>query len=31
VLEITWPSGHLDRLKNVAANQIMTIREGQGQ
>ena len=29
-LEISWPSGHLDRLTDVAANQIMTIREGQG-
>ena len=31
LLEIAWPSGHVDRLKNVAANQITAIREGQGQ
>jgi hypothetical protein len=30
LLEIFWPSGHVDRLKDVAANQIMTVREGQG-
>jgi enediyne biosynthesis protein E4 len=30
LVEISWPSGHLDRLKDVAANQIVTVREGQG-
>jgi hypothetical protein len=29
LLEISWPSGYMDRLKDVAVNQIMTIREGQ--
>ena len=29
LLEISWPSGRLDRLKDVPANQIMTLREGQ--
>jgi hypothetical protein len=30
LLEISWPSGHLDRLKDVAVNRIITIREGYG-
>ena len=29
-LEIRWPSGHVDRLSNVSANQFITVREGQG-
>src|SRR5439155_24434107 len=29
LLEISWPSGRLERLKGVAANQILTIQEGQ--
>ena len=29
LLEISWPSGRLDRLKGVAANHILTIQEGQ--
>lgn len=29
-VEIHWPSGHVDRLSNVGANQFITVREGQG-
>ena len=29
-LEITWPSGQIDRLTNVAMNQIITVKEGAG-
>jgi hypothetical protein len=29
-LEITWPSGQVDRLTNVPTNQIITLREGAG-
>jgi hypothetical protein len=29
-LEITWPSGQVDRLTNVAINQIITVKEGAG-
>ena len=29
-LEITWPSGTVDRLEKIAANQIISIREGVG-
>jgi len=29
-VEIRWPSGQLDRLANVRADQIITVREGQG-
>jgi hypothetical protein len=29
-LEITWPSGQIDRLTNVAINQIITVKEGAG-
>jgi hypothetical protein len=29
-LEITWPSGRLDRLTNVQADQIITVKEGTG-
>ncbi len=30
VVEIHWPSGAVDRLTNVNANQIITVREGSG-
>ena len=30
LLEVSWPSGTLDRLKGVAVNEIITVREGQG-
>jgi hypothetical protein len=29
-LEVRWPSGRVEILRNVAANQIVTIREGEG-
>jgi enediyne biosynthesis protein E4 len=29
-VEIRWPSGQVDRLANVRADQIITVREGQG-
>ena len=29
-LEITWPSGQIDRLTNLAINQIITVKEGAG-
>jgi hypothetical protein len=29
-LEITWPSGHMDRLTNVSIDQIITVKEGEG-
>jgi hypothetical protein len=29
LLEISWPSGHVDRLTEVKPNQFMTLREGQ--
>jgi hypothetical protein len=29
-LEVQWPSGQTDVIQNVAANQILTIKEGQG-
>ena len=29
-LEITWPSGQIDRLTNVPINQIITVKEGTG-
>jgi len=29
-LEITWPSGQVDRLTNVPADQIMAVKEGAG-
>ncbi|HLI34597.1 MAG TPA: CRTAC1 family protein, partial [Terriglobia bacterium] len=29
LLEISWPSGHLDRLTGVKPDQFMTVREGQ--
>jgi hypothetical protein len=30
VLEVRWPSGAVDTLKNVAANQVVYVKEGQG-
>ena len=29
-LEITWPSGRVDRLTNIPVNQIITVKEGAG-
>jgi hypothetical protein len=29
-LEITWPSGTVDKLTNLPINQIITVREGTG-
>jgi enediyne biosynthesis protein E4 len=29
-LEVSWPSGQIDRLTDVPANQVVTVREGQG-
>ena len=29
-LEITWPSGTVDKLANVPINQIVTVKEGTG-
>ena len=29
-VEIRWPSGHVEHLSNVSANQFITVREGQG-
>jgi hypothetical protein len=29
-LEVRWPSGNIDVLRNVRANQIITVKEGQG-
>ena len=29
-LEIHWPSGHIDRVNGIAANQVVTIVEGEG-
>ena len=29
-LEITWPSGQVDRLKNLSVDQIVAIKEGVG-
>jgi hypothetical protein len=29
-LELHWPSGTVDALQNIKANQVLTIREGQG-
>lgn len=29
-LEITWPSGHIDRLTNVPVNRIIAVKEGTG-
>jgi hypothetical protein len=29
-LEISWPGGKVDTLRNVAANQLVVVKEGQG-
>jgi hypothetical protein len=29
-LEITWPSGHVDRLKDVPVDKIIAVKEGAG-
>jgi hypothetical protein len=29
-MEVHWPSGQVDTLKNVAADQIVTVKEGSG-
>ncbi len=29
-LEIRWPSGQVDTLKNIPANQVITVKEGKG-
>jgi hypothetical protein len=31
IVEVRWPSGHVDRLKDVAAGRYITITEGRGQ
>jgi hypothetical protein len=30
-LEVHWPSGQVDTLKDVAGRQVITVREGSGQ
>jgi hypothetical protein len=30
LLEIRWPSGSVEQLKNVAANQLVFVEEGKG-
>ena len=30
MLEIRWPSGHIDTLKDVKANQLIFVKEGEG-
>ena len=30
MLEIRWPSGHVDTLKDVKANQLIFVKEGEG-
>ena len=29
-LEIRWPSGQVDQLKNISSNQLIIVKEGQG-
>jgi len=29
-LEISWPGGKVETFKNVAANQLVVVKEGQG-
>jgi hypothetical protein len=31
LVEVTWPSGQIDKLSNIAARQTITIQEGKGQ
>jgi hypothetical protein len=30
LVEVRWPSGAIDRIANVGANKILTIKEGAG-
>ncbi|MGH9402676.1 MAG: CRTAC1 family protein [Terriglobia bacterium] len=30
-VEVHWPSGHVDKLAHLAANQVVVVREGEGQ
>jgi hypothetical protein len=30
VVEVKWPDGRIETIRNVAANQLITIREGEG-
>ena len=30
MLEIHWPSGQVDKLKDIAANQLIFVKEGEG-
>jgi hypothetical protein len=30
-IEVHWPSGLLETVKNISANQLVTLREGAGQ
>jgi ferredoxin-fold anticodon binding domain-containing protein len=30
LLEIRWPSGHVDTLKDVKPNQVIFVKEGEG-
>jgi len=30
LLEIRWPSGHIDTLKDVKPNQLIVVKEGKG-
>jgi len=30
LLEVHWPSGQVDTLKDVAANQLVFVKEGEG-
>jgi hypothetical protein len=29
-IEVVWPSGHVDRIGEVVANQVVFVREGEG-
>ena len=30
LLEVRWPSGQMDTMKDVKVNQLVTVKEGQG-
>jgi hypothetical protein len=30
LLEVRWPSGQIDTMKDVKVNQLVTVKEGQG-
>jgi hypothetical protein len=30
MLEVVWPSGTVDRISNIPANQVIVIKEGSG-